>query len=142
MKEENTKQKHILLLTDGQAEQSGYDSLLTEMRQRNITLSTVAAGGSADTQLLQRLAENGNGRYYFTDEFTDLPEIFAKETILAGKEFINNRTFYPEQRDASAILSGIDAVTELDGYISTTAKARADQVLISDKEEPILATWQ
>lgn len=34
MKEENTKQKHILLLTDGQAEQSGYDSLLTEMRQR------------------------------------------------------------------------------------------------------------
>ena len=86
MKEENTKQKHILLLTDGQAEQSGYDSLLAEMRQRNITLSTVAVGGSADTQLLQRLAENGNGRYYFTDEFTDLPEIFAKETILAGKE--------------------------------------------------------
>ena len=142
MKEENTKQKHILLLTDGQAEQSGYDSLLTEMRQRNITLSTVAVGGSADTQLLQRLANNGNGRYYFTDEFTDLPEIFAKETILAGKEFINNRTFYPEQQDASAILSGIDAVTELDGYISTTAKARADKVLISDKEEPILATWQ
>ena len=129
-------------MTDGQAEQSGYDSLLAEMRQRNITLSTVAVGGSADTQLLQRLANNGNGRYYFTDEFTDLPEIFAKETILAGKEFINNRTFYPEQRDASAILSGIDAVTELDGYISTTAKARADKVLISDKEEPILATWQ
>ena len=33
-------------------------------------------------------------------------------------------------------------MTELDGYISTTAKARADKVLISDKEEPILATWQ
>ena len=62
MKEENTKQKHILLLTDGQAEQSGYDSLLTEMRQRNITLSTVAVGGSADTQFLQHLANNGTGR--------------------------------------------------------------------------------
>lgn len=142
MQQEQTKQKHILLLTDGQAEQSGYDGLLAQMRQENITLSTVAVGGSADTKLLERLAEGGNGRYYFTDEFTDLPEIFAKETVLAGKEFINNRSFYPEQQDASAILSGIDAVTELDGYISTTAKPRASVALVSDREEPILATWQ
>lgn len=142
MKEEHTKQKHILLLTDGQAEQSGYEGLLEQMRQQNITLSTVAVGGSADTALLEHLAEGGNGRYYFTDEFTDLPEIFAKETILAGKEFINNRSFYPKQQDASAILSGIDAVPELDGYISTTGKARADNILISDQEEPILAAWQ
>ena len=41
----------------------------------------LAVGSGADTALLQRLAEAGGGRYYFTNEFTDLPEIFAKETL-------------------------------------------------------------
>nr|WP_243423624.1 VWA domain-containing protein [Anaerotignum lactatifermentans] len=137
-----TKQKHILLLTDGQAEQSGYDGLLQEMRQRGVTLSAVAVGEDADQTLLERLAEEGGGRYYYTDVFSDLPEIFAKETILAGKEFLNNRSFYPAQKDVSVILDGVERVPQLQGYVSTTAKSRADQVLISDTQEPVLAAWQ
>ena len=139
---ENTKQKHILLLTDGQAEQSGYDGLLQEMRAKGVTLSTVAVGEDADQKLLERLAADGGGRYYYTDVFSGLPEIFAKETILAGKEFLNNRSFYPEQKDASVILDGIESVPQLEGYVGTTAKSRADQVLISDTQEPVLAAWQ
>lgn len=142
MEQENTKQKHILLLTDGQAEQSGYAALLQRMQAQGITLSAVAVGSDADTRLLEYLADAGGGRYYFTDEFTDLPEIFAKETVLAGKEFLNQRSFYPQQQDASAILSGVDTVPMLDGYVSTTAKSRADVVLVSDQEEPVLASWQ
>lgn len=142
MEKEQTKQRHILLLTDGQAEQTGYQTVLQRMKEQQITLSTVAVGGDADTKLLEHLAEKGGGRYYFTDEFTDLPEIFAKETILAGKEFLNHRTFYPKQQHASAILSGVETVPSLDGYVGTNAKGRADMVLVSDKEEPILATWQ
>lgn len=142
MEQEQTKQRHILLLTDGQAEQTGYQAVLQHMKEQNITLSTVAVGADADTKLLERLAEVGGGRYYFTDEFTDLPEIFAKETILAGKEFLNHRTFYPKQQNASAILSGVDSVPSLGGYVGTNAKSRADVVLVSDKDEPILATWQ
>ena len=101
MEQENTKQKHILLLTDGQAEQSGYAALLQRMQAQGITLSAVAVGSDADTRLLEYLADAGGGRYYFTDEFTDLPEIFAKEPVLAGKEFLNQRSFYPQQQDAS-----------------------------------------
>lgn len=142
MEKEQTKQRHILLLTDGQAERSGYQMALQRMKEKNITLSTVAVGADADVNLLENLAEKGGGRYYFTDEFTDLPEIFAKETILAGKQFLNHRTFYPQQQHASAILSGVDTVPSLDGYVGTNAKSRADLVLVSDKEEPILATWQ
>ena len=100
MEKEQTKQRHILLLTDGQAEQTGYQTVLQRMKEQQITLSTVAVGGDADTKLLEHLAEKGGGRYYFTDEFTDLPEIFAKETLLAGKEFLNHRTFYPKQQHA------------------------------------------
>jgi Mg-chelatase subunit ChlD len=138
----NTKQKHILLLTDGQAEQSGYSQLIGYMKQSGITLSTVAVGSGADTKLLEQLAKEGNGRYYFTNEFTDLPEIFAKETLLAGKDYIKNRTFYPAVEADSPILDGITEVAQLDGYIGTSAKARADVLLKSDTEEPILATWQ
>ena len=112
------------------------------MNESGITLSTVAVGKGADTQLLTSLAQKGKGRYYFTSEFTDLPEIFAKETLLASKQYINNRTFYPRQNQASAILAEIDAIAPLDGYVGTTAKQRADVVLESDKKEPILATWQ
>lgn len=142
MMEENTKQKHILLLTDGQAEQTGYEKLLGQMEENGITLSTVAVGEESDQRLLELLAEKGKGRYYYTDVFSDLPEIFAKETVLAGKEFLNNRSFYPEEKDASVILDGIDAVPKLHGYVATTAKSRADTILISDEEEPILAAWQ
>ncbi|WP_330695391.1 hypothetical protein, partial [Anaerotignum sp.] len=119
-----------------------YKPLLSKMQDAGITLSSVAVGGGADTNLLRRLATEGNGRYYFTDEFTDLPSIFAKETLLAGKEYLNNREFYPEQKDASAILSDIASVPTLGGYVGTTAKSRGDMVLISDREEPILAAWQ
>ncbi len=141
---ENTdsKQKHIILLTDGQAEQGGYNQVIHEMRGSGITLSTVAVGSDSDIVLLERLAKDGGGRYYFTNEFTDLPEIFIKETILAGKDYINNRSFYPIQQDASPILAGVNGVAQLDGYIGTTAKTRADVILKSDKEDPILASWQ
>lgn len=142
LKNVDTKTKHIILLTDGQAEQTGYDSLIESMKEKGITLSTVAVGGGADTKLLQSLAEKGRGRYYFTNEFTDLPRIFTKETSLAGKEYINNRSFYPQAVDKSDILKGIESVPKLKGYISTTGKPRADIVLQSDKEEPILAAWQ
>lgn len=142
LSETNAKEKHIILLTDGQAEQEGYSSVLSKIQNGGMTLSSVAVGGGADTNLLRWLAAEGNGRYYFTDEFTDLPSIFAKETLLAGKEYLNNRKFYPEQKDASAILSEIASVPTLGGYVGTTAKSRGDMVLISDREEPILAAWQ
>lgn len=142
LSESKAKEKHIILLTDGQAEQSGYDLVLQKIEAGGITLSSVAVGGGADTTLLRNLAAEGNGRYYFTDEFTDLPSIFAKETLLAGKEYLNHRKFYPSQKDASAILSDISSVPLLGGYVGTTAKSRSDVVLVSDKEEPILALWQ
>lgn len=138
----DTKLKHIILLTDGQAEQNGYDGLVEKMKSAGITLSTVAVGSGADVNLLSDLAKKGNGRYYFTNEFTNLPQIFTKETTIAGKEYINNRSFYPQAQDSSQILSGIDAVAQLKGYIGATVKPRADVVLVSDTEEPILSTWQ
>lgn len=142
LKNSDTKLKHIILLTDGQAEQTGYDGLISDMIGDSITLSCVAVGSDADKRLLQELSDRGSGRYYFTDEFTDLPKIFVKETYLAGKSFLNNYTFTPVETSASSILSEINTLPPLEGYISTTPKDRADVILSSDKDEPILASWQ
>lgn len=138
----DTKLKHIILITDGQAEQSGYNSLIAKMNENNITLSTIAIGQDADTKLLQNIASKGNGRYYQSTAFTDLPEIFAKETSLAGRNYVNNREFYPKLADYSAITEDINRLPILKGYISSVAKPRADIILQSDKDEPILASWQ
>lgn len=138
----DTKLKHIILLTDGQAETYGYDSIISKMNSENITLSTVAVGQYSDTTLLKKLAESGNGRYYYSTIFTDLPEIFAKETVLAGKEYINDKSFYPILADNSAISDDIESLPQLHGYISATSKPRADNIVVSDTNEPILSTWQ
>lgn len=138
----DTKIKHIILLTDGQAEQTGYSSLLDQAREDGITISTIAVGEGADAKLLQYIAEEGGGRYYFANQYSSLPEIFVYETTIASKDYLNNDDFYPTAADSSEITENIASVPMLHGYVSTTAKSRADVVLESDKEEPVLATWQ
>jgi len=138
----DTGMKHIILLTDGQAEKSGYEPVIDGLRENGITLSTVAVGRSADTLLMKALAYGGGGRYYETDEFTDIPKIFAKEVFLAGKKYLNNRTFVPELTGYSDILKGIDAVPQLDGYVATMAKDTANVIFVSDENDPVLASWQ
>ncbi len=142
LSETDTKLKHVILLTDGQAETEGYSNLLKQAREDGITISTIAVGPGADTKLLQYIAEEGNGRYYYADRFSTLPEIFVYETSIASKDYLNNEDFYPSTVDASEITQNIDSVPMLHGYVSTTAKPRADVVLQSEKEEPVLAVWQ
>lgn len=142
IQESDAKLKHIILLTDGQAEKEGYEPLIEGLREKGITLSTVAVGRSADSLLMRALAYGGRGRFYQTDEFTDIPKIFAKEVFMAGKKYLNNRTFIPRAAGYSDILKGIDAVPQLDGYVATTAKQTANVILESDEKDPVLASWQ
>ncbi|HOJ11633.1 MAG TPA: VWA domain-containing protein [Clostridiales bacterium] len=142
LKNADTKLKHIILLTDGEAEKTGYEPLIDKINAAGITLSTVAVGQSADMQLLNALAAGGKGRFYMTDEFSHIPKIFAKETFLAGKTYLNNRVFAPGLKSQSEILKGIDSIPVLEGYVGTTAKNTAQVVFASDTDQPILAVWQ
>ena len=134
-----SRYKHIILMTDGQAETSGYSYLINRINNGGITLSCVGVGSDADTQLLQNLAQAGNGRYYYTDQFTDLPKIFADETKSAGKEFLNEIDFYPEAAGDSPIISNIDNIPMLNGYIASSFKPNVEAVLKTQKNEPVLA---
>jgi uncharacterized membrane protein len=142
LKDLNTKLKHIILLTDGQAEKTGYDELIKKMKGNGITITTVGIGADCDKKLLQDIAVSGGGRFYAADEFSNIPKIFTKETFMVSGKYINNRTFTPALKAYSEIMKGIDSISVLDGYIGTTAKDNATVVLESDQKDPILAYWQ
>jgi Mg-chelatase subunit ChlD len=142
LRTKDTKLKHIILLTDGQAESYGYEPVIEGVREDGITLSTVAVGEGADTLLLKALAYGGQGRYYYTDEFSDIPSIFAKEAFLAGQKYLQNRNFYPELVTSVGLLKGIQAIPPLDGYVATRVKPTARTVFRSDILDPVLAVWQ
>lgn len=75
----------VLLLTDGLAnagitEPSQLNAIaLNEQRQKGISISTFGVGLDFNEDLLQNLAENGNGNYYFIASPEDVPGIFKKE---------------------------------------------------------------
>lgn len=134
--------KHIILMSDGQGESEGYESIINTARLSGISISTVAVGGDSATELLQSIADMSEGRYYYTDEFTDLPKIFERETTLSDKNYINNENFYPEVGDSSQVLEGIEALPMLNGYIASSPKAASSVVLTHNDTDPILALWQ
>ncbi|WIV11505.1 VWA domain-containing protein [Proteiniborus sp. MB09-C3] len=143
LKDADTKLKHIILLTDGQAESTGYESVIQGINEAGITVSTVAVGADSDTSLLEWIANSGKGRYYFADEFSSIPQIFTKETFLASKSYINNKTFTPIIDSLHEMISPFaDGIPSLDGYIGASSKDRATTILTSDVGDPILAEWQ
>lgn len=143
LKDVNTKLKHIILLTDGQAERYGYDSLVEKMKEDNITISTVAVGSDSDTRLLESIAVGGKGRYYFVDEYDSIPNIFTKETFLASKSYINNETFTPVVSSYNDIINPFsNGIPSIDGYIGASNKDRAEKILLTDKGDPLLSAWQ
>jgi len=144
LKTSDAKIKHIILLTDGQAENTGYDNLLKSMNKDNITLSTVAVGQDADKTLLASLANTCGGRAYVADEYTNIPSIFSKETFLAARTYLNNREFTPIINSDHAVLKGVaeGGLPTLLGYIGATQKETARVILRSDEDDPILTVWQ
>ena len=134
----NAQRKHVILLTDGQPADSGFQAIAEDMAANGITLSTVAVGKDADSGLLAILAELGGGRCYVVDEFSNIVSVFAKETYLATGAYLQNRTFTPSYTSlAPAALSG--GMPQLHGYVNTTPKTMAEVELISDRKHVVYA---
>lgn len=134
--------KHVILLTDGGADPTGIPELVTRLNQENgITLTTVAVGEDA-AQFLPDLARLGGGRFHFTADPAAIPRIFTEETSLVSRAYLVEEPFTPLQAGISPILAGIQAVPQLHGYVATSLKSVAQPVLVSERGDPILATWQ
>lgn len=144
LKESEAGIKHVILLTDGQAERAGYEEILKEFNDEAITVSTVAVGEGADVDLLKNIANSVKGRFYFTDNSSTIPKIFAKETYMVTRAYINNREFTPVVSSYHPILTGAveNGLPTLLGYIGASPKDTAKVLLKSDEDDPILTVWQ
>ena len=144
MVKSDAKLKHIILLTDGQDEFRDYKDLINRVNEAGITVSTVAVGQGADKKLLEDMASQCGGRYYYTDVNNSIPRIFAQEVYLSTSTYLMNEEFYPTISSANDMLTGVfdEGCPALYGYIAATPKQTADVLLMSDREDPILSTWQ
>ncbi|SES01755.1 von Willebrand factor type A domain-containing protein [Gracilibacillus ureilyticus] len=144
MKPLELKRKHVILLTDGQSATSmNYREMIEEARESGITLSTVAIGMEADGLLLEEMAELGGGRFYQVQNNSTIPTILSRETAMVTRTYIEDNPFYP------AVSNGYgwgayfeNGVPQMNAYIATTPKGRAQQILTSEKGDPVLARWQ
>lgn len=140
----DAKIRHVILLTDGQDYMRDYEDLLNKASENGVTISTVAVGTGSDQKLLEELAENGGGRYYYTDLSSDMPRIFAQEVFLSARAYLINETFVPEIASNSPLISEVtkEGIPSLYGYVAATQKEMATVHLKSDQDDPILTTWQ
>jgi uncharacterized membrane protein len=134
--------RHIILLTDGWSSSGAYDQIIARMKAAGITLSTVGAGGGS-APILAELARKGGGRFYPAPDPASIPDIFLKETQQVSGQQIVEEPFHPIQTGDSPILRGLSTgFPTLLGYNGTTAKAAAQTVLVTARDDPLLAQWQ
>lgn len=141
----NAKIKHVILLGDGDTfEGPETTAQLIKMANEHISVSTVATNANDYQQLglMQQIATLGKGRFYRADDPSVIPQILLKETQQATRRAIITDPFVPAIVGSNPILTGLGALPGLTGYVATTPKPTGQIVLISDKDDPVLAVWQ
>ncbi len=136
------RKKHVILLTDGRAPTHGIKDLVQAMIAEAITVTTVGLGDGADADLLRMIAEVGGGRYHHVPDANSLPKIFTRETEMISRQAAVEEWFPVLQTGQADFLKGIavNGAPLLHGYVATQMKEHpAQQILASDKDEPILA---
>lgn len=136
------RKKHIILLTDGNANSEGIYELSTAAFAEGITITTVGLGSGINRALLTMISESGGGRFHPAEDPSKLPRIFTRETELISKKATLSDWFPVGLVHSAEFLKGvgIGAAPLLRGYTSTQmGPPPAELILMSDRGEPILA---
>ncbi len=150
----NTKAsvKHVILFADtadceekdGASGESSLALAQAALRDHRITTTTIGIGktGDVDVEFLRQIAIIGEGRFYFTDDMFTLPEIFTQESSIVQRYYITEERFTPELVTQEPLLSGLQTIPDLDGYVATSLKPGATLALQSHRKDPVLACWR
>lgn len=135
--------RHLIVLTDGYSTPGDFETLTRSLAAAEITVSAVGVG-DADPQLLKSIARLGRGRYYFTNDPSAVPQIFAKETLTAGNQALQEQEFTPRVQQQPGFLQDIDfqTVPPLLGYVMTRPRPTSEVGLLAADGDPLLAWWR
>lgn len=142
LKANESKRKHIVLLSDGKSDgtESDFLELAAQIAEARISITAIAVG-DANRQLLTQVAETGGGRAVFVQNLQQLPTVLT-EAVRETRRYIVQEPFQPViVVPGEPILAGLGNVPQLHGYVSTTEKEIAQVFIRSHKDEPILAGW-
>ncbi len=139
----NAYLKHCIILSDGDPSPPA-PALVAKFNKARITVSTVVINphDRSGSQSMWQIARQHGGRFYEVNKATEIPNIFLKEAATVSRSAIIEGAFVPKVKSESSILKGINATPPLLGYVGTSAKTTANQILQSGEDDPILATWQ
>ncbi len=133
--------KHVIVLSDGLTSDAEFDSLVGEMLDSGITVSTVSIGSNADRELMRSIAHRGGGRSYVTRDVSTVPRIFTSETTLVTQDLVVEERFVPSLEARPPFMQAVDTtiIPPLDGFVLTYAKPNADIVFAGPGGNPILS---
>ena len=145
LRSSNAALKHVILFTDGftdPAELEGLEADAAELLEEGITVSVVATGEGASTEL-GAIAEAGGGRYYPGRDLQEVPDIIADEAVLASRDFLQEGRFVAQVTSTADPVAGLTEAPPVLGYVATTARPLATTHLrVGEDGDPLLASWQ
>ena len=139
--ESTADSKHVIFLSDGEPNDSGYGAEVLAMEENGITVSTIALGYSS--KVLESLADLGGGRYYTVKDVTDLPDIMLSETEQVTISSLIKGEFEPVINVHSPLTEGLEEsdLPILHGYLGVTVKKDAQAILTAKSGNPLYAVW-
>jgi uncharacterized membrane protein len=141
--------KHIVILGDGDASEQNpqpVQNLLQGAETKGVTTSAIAVDVHGNPQwmsYMQDLARWGGGRFYESNNPSQVPQLFLKESVTSLRPWFEQTPFFPKVAAGGDLLQGVptSAFPQLGGYVVTTPKPTAEQYLVSTKQDPVLAAW-
>jgi hypothetical protein len=141
--------KHIVVLGDGDADSTAPQQIQTFLETavgKGVTTSAIAVDVHGQPQymsFMQDIARWGGGRFYQSNNPSQVPDLFLKESVASLKPWFEETPFFPKIAAAGDLLQGVptDQFPQLGGYVVTTAKPATEQYLTSAKQDPVLAAW-
>jgi Mg-chelatase subunit ChlD len=142
--------RHVILFADAadSEEEGAYVQLLADFEKSGVTVSVIALGTEADSdaKLLKDIAERGKGQIYFTVDPSELPRLFAQDTLTVSRAtFIEDATAC----EVTPNLFGLGEVpgnefAELGGYNLTYTRSGAVAGVVTKDEyqAPVFAFMQ
>lgn len=114
--------RHVIFFADAAdaEEHENCDALVAQMLRAGITTSVIALGTEADSDatFLKEVAKTGGGEAYFTTDASELPRLFAQDTMTASRAtFVEERTgtrALPDLFGVGEVVQG--GFAELGGY--------------------------
>ena len=150
IKRKDVGPKHMIVISDFDPAPPR-DDLIKAMKKHGVTCTTIAigyGGHAIDEPKAQWIAQSTGGRFYRTNDHSQLPQIFVKESREVRRSLVQEGDFQPALvNPLSPLVPGLvgERLPELKGLVLTTGKDAATIPIVRKSEEgddPVLAHWQ